>query len=237
MNLAKPFKITLLTLYPQLIEDFFNYGVVGRALKQNLWELNIINMRDFATNNYKSVDDKPYGGGAGQIIIADIVASAIEHSFKMGSSRNLIYPTPRGQVFNNTMAKDLAKLDGLTFICGHFEGIDERVIEHYSPKEISVGDYILTGGELASLNIIDSTLRFLKNVLQSQNSLLEESFEDNLLEYPQYSKPRVWKDMHVPEILLSGNHEKIKQWQLEQRISITKKNRLDLYNKYRQNKD
>ncbi|MCL2567781.1 MAG: tRNA (guanosine(37)-N1)-methyltransferase TrmD [Alphaproteobacteria bacterium] len=233
------FKITVLTLYPEFF-NILHLGVIGKALKKSLWSLEVINIRDFARDKYKKVDDKVFGGGRGLLLKADVLGEAIEFAFNTGSSKNLIYPSPRGTVFNQTTAKNLLQQGltdsaGLTFICGHFEGIDERIIEKYKPQEISIGDYILSGGELATAVLVDSILRLHDNVLNSRECAVEESFKGNLLEYPQYTQPATWAGMAVPEVLLSGNHQKIKQWRLEKSIEKTKVSRPDLFEKYIKN--
>lgn len=226
------FKITMLTLYPDSFPSHLEFGVVGRALRNSIWTLNVINIRDFAEGSYKKVDDKIFGGGKGLLIKADVLSKAIKFAFENGASKNLVYPSPRGAIFNQQMAKSFVKLDGLTFICGHFEGIDERIIEKYKPIEVSIGDYILSGGELSATVIVDSVLRLIPNVLNSFECTEEESFSNGLLEYPQYTQPAVWQNMAVPDILLSGNHKKIKKWREQKSLEKTKDNRPDLFEKY-----
>ena len=203
-----------------------------RALERNILELNIVNIRDFATDNYKTVDDTPYGGGAGQVIKPDVLGSAIDSVYnKENSSGSIIYLSPRGKIFNQTLAENLAKETKTTFICGHYEGIDERVIEYYNIQEISLGDFVLSGGEYALLPIIDSITRLLPNVLGSSASLEEESFSpklNGLLEYPHYTRPEIWKGLNVPDVLKTGHHKNIEKWRHEKSLEITKRNRPDL---------
>ncbi len=203
-----------------------------RALERNILELNIVNIRDFATDNYKTVDDTPYGGGAGQVIKPDVLGSAIDSVYnKENPSGSIIYLSPRGKIFNQTLAENLAKETETTFICGHYEGIDERVIEYYNIQEISLGDFVLSGGEYALLPIIDSITRLLPNVLGSSASLEEESFSpklNGLLEYPHYTRPEIWKGLNVPDVLKTGHHKNIEKWRHEKSLEITKRNRPDL---------
>ena len=203
-----------------------------RALERNILELNIVNIRDFATDNYKTVDDIPYGGGAGQVIKPDVLGSAIDSVYnKENPSGSIIYLSPRGKIFNQTLAENLAKETETTFICGHYEGIDERVIEYYNIQEISLGDFVLSGGEYALLPIIDSITRLLPNVLGSSASLEEESFSlklNGLLEYPHYTRPEIWKGLNVPDVLKTGHHKNIEKWRHEKSLEITKRNRPDL---------
>ena len=203
-----------------------------RALERNILELNIVNIRGFATDNYKTVDDTPYGGGAGQVIKPDVLGSAIDSVYnKENPSGSIIYLSPRGKIFNQTLAENLAKETETTFICGHYEGIDERVIEYYNIQEISLGDFVLSGGEYALLPIIDSITRLLPNVLGSSASLEEESFSpklNGLLEYPHYTRPEIWKGLNVPDVLKTGHHKNIEKWRHEKSLEITKRNRPDL---------
>lgn len=204
-------------------------------MERDILKLNIVNIRDFATDNYKTVDDAPYGGGAGQVMKADVLGRAIDSVYdKSNPKGSIIYLSPRGKVFNQEIAEQLANETETTFICGHYEGIDERVIEYYNITELSLGDFVLSGGEYALLPIIDAVSRLLPNVLGSSVSLEEESFSKNLsglLEYPHYTRPEVWNDLPVPEILKSGHHKNIENWRHEKSLEITRKNRPDLLKK------
>jgi tRNA (guanine37-N1)-methyltransferase len=226
------FNVTILTLYKEVFPGYLGFSNLKKALDCNLWKLNVIDIRDFALDKHKKVDDKVFGGGRGLLLKADVLSAAIEYAFSIGASKNLVYPSPRGVPYNQSRAYEMSAQDGITIICGHFEGIDERIIEKYQPKEISLGDYVLSGGELAAMVIVDSALRLLPNVINSQESFLEESFKDSLLEYPQYTHPRIWENMSVPEVLFSGNHKEIAKWRLLKSQEKTKEIRPDLWDVY-----
>ena len=198
-------------------------------MHEGKWSLDTVNIRDYALDKYGSVDDTPCGGGAGMIMRADVLGRAIKAEYKGG---RIIYMSPRGKPLTQSKVRELSKEDNLTIVCGRFEGIDERVLEAFSIEEISIGDYILTGGEQAALILLDSVIRVLPGVLGNQASLENESFENLLLEHPQYTRPIDWEGHKVPDILLSGHHQNIADWQLEQSIEITKARRPDLYQKY-----
>ena len=186
-------------------------------------------MRDFGEGKHKTVDDKPFGGGAGMIIKPDILGDAIaETLIKNHDQQKLVYLSPKGKPFKQVDAEKFSQSNGVSILCGHFEGIDQRVIDIYEVEEISMGDYVLTGGEVASFAFLDAIIRLLPGVLGNEISIKDESFSDNLLEYPQYTKPQEYKNIKVPDVLLSGNHEKIAEWRREKSIEITKKNRPDL---------
>ena len=227
-------KANILTLFPEVFSAL-NCSICKRAVEREILKLNLVNIRDFSTDNYKTVDDAPYGGGAGQVIKPDVLGSAIESVYNKDNPKgSIIYLSPRGKVFNQEMAETLSNESETTFICGHYEGIDERVIEYYNIQEVSLGDFVLSGGEYALLPIIDSVTRLLPNVLGSSASLEEESFSsllNGLLEYPHYTRPEVWKNMPVPEVLKSGHHKNISEWRYKKSIEITKKNRPDLLTK------
>lgn len=212
--------------------DCMNHSIIKRAIDNKILNLNTVNIRDFATDNYKTVDDAPYGGGAGQLLKPDILGYAIDSVYSRENKKgSIIYLSPRGKIFNQAIAERLSQEEETTFICGHYEGIDERVIEYYEIEEISLGDFVLSGGETALFPILDATTRLLPNVLGSAHSLSEESFSETLngmLEYPQYTRPDVWKNLSVPEILKSGHHKKISEWKMTKSLEITKKNRPDL---------
>ncbi len=224
----------ILTLFPEAFSAL-EHSICKRAMERDILKLNIVNIRDFATDNYKTVDDAPYGGGAGQVMKADVLGRAIDSVYdKSNPKGSIIYLSPRGKVFNQEIAEQLANEKETTFICGHYEGIDERVIEYYNITELSLGDFVLSGGEYALLPIIDAVSRLLPNVLGSSVSLEEESFSKNLsglLEYPHYTRPEVWNNLPVPEILKSGHHKNIENWRHEKSLEITRKNRPDLLKK------
>ena len=205
-------------------------------MKKKIWELNIYNLRDFGEGKHKTVDDKPFGGGAGMIIKPDILGNAIEETLiKNHDRQSLVYLSPKGRPFKQIDAKNFSQSSGVSILCGHFEGIDQRVLDIYEIEEISMGDYILSSGEVASFTFLDSILRLLPGVLGNQASIEVESFSDDLLEYPQYTKPQEYKNIKVPDVLLSGNHEEIEKWRKEKSIEITKKNRPDML-KYEKSK-
>ena len=222
-------KANILTLYPDIYPGYLGYSLLGKALEKNIWELNIYNLRDFGEGKHKAVDDKPFGGGAGMIIKPDILGDAIEETLiKNHDQQKLVYLSPKGKPFKQVDAEKFSQSNGVSILCGHFEGIDQRVIDIYEVEEISMGDYVLTGGEVASFAFLDAIIRLLPGVLGNEVSIKDESFSDNLLEYPQYTKPQEYKNIKVPDVLLSGNHKKIAEWRREKSIEITKKNRPDL---------
>ena len=223
-------KINILTLYPEMFPGTLGYSLAGKAISEGKVELNVVNIRDFATDNYKSVDDTPFGGGAGMVMKPEVLDAAITATYKTGP---LYYLSPRGVVFNQNTAKSWAtETDEMTFLCGRFEGIDERILEKWQIQEISIGDFVLSGGEPALITMLDAMIRLIPSVMGNAESGNEESFSDNLLEYPQYTKPQVWQGRSVPEVLLSGHHANIRQWRLEQSKTLTKTRRPDLWTKY-----
>jgi len=225
----------VLTLFPEMILNGLNTSILGRAIEAGYISLEIVNIRDFTTNKHKKVDDYPYGGGAGMLMQAQPVFDAYNAIVEKINSKippRVIYLTPQGSVFHQTMAGQFAAEENLIFLCGHYEGIDERVLEKIVTDYVSVGDYVLTGGELPAMVMIDAISRLVKGVLNNDESATTESFADNLLEYPQYSRPEEWLDKKVPEVLLSGHHANIEKWRLEQAIQRTKERRPELYEKY-----
>ena len=220
----------IFTLYPEFYPGFLNKGLYGKALSKNIWDLEIVNIRDFANDKHKSVDDTPYGGGSGMLIRPDVIAKSLDEKTK--DNEKIIYLSPKGRVFNQNVAKELSKINTINFICGHFEGIDQRVIDSRKIDEISIGDFVLSGGENAVYVVLDLILRLIPGIIGNQNSTIEESFENNLLEYPQYTKPQIWEKKSVPDVLLSGDHAKIKDWRLSQSEAITRDRRPDLWQKH-----
>ena len=217
-------KFDVLTLFPEMFEPL-KTSIVGKAIEKNLIDLNLINIRDFSKDKHKKVDDTPYGGGAGMIMKADVVYDA----YKSIEDKNakVIYMSPQGKRLNQKKVEELADLEHLIILCGHYEGIDQRVIDKIVDEEISIGDYVLTGGELPAMVLIDSVSRYCKGVI-TEESIREESFSNGMLEYPQYTRPEVFEGVRVPEILLSGHHENIDKWRKEQALDITAKKRPDL---------
>ena len=222
------------TLYPEFFPGPLSKGLYGKALSKKLWNLNIVNIRDAAEDKHKTVDDTPYGGGSGMLIKADVLAKSLDQNIIKGE--RVIYLSPKGKRFDQSYAQELSNEKSVSFICGHFEGVDERVLSTRNIEELSIGDYILSGGETAAFVVIDSILRLLPGVLGNENSRVDESFENGLLEYPQYTKPQIWEEKAVPEVLLSGDHSKIKDWRLSQSEAITRVRRPDLWQKYKKNK-
>ena len=227
------FHAQVFTLYPEVFPGPLSKGLYGKALSNKLWDLSVINIRDAATDKHKTVDDTPYGGGTGMLLKADVLANALDQKVKKGE--RVIYLSPKGKKFDQKLAQDLSKEKSISMICGHFEGVDERVLTTRNIEEISIGDYVLSGGETAALVVLDSILRLLPGVLGNDKSSLDETFENGLLEYPQYTKPQIWEEKSVPEVLLSGDHNKIKDWRLSQSEAITRDRRPDLWQKYKKN--
>jgi len=221
------------TLYPEVFPGPFSKGLYGKALSKKLWNLNIVNIRDAAEDKHKTVDDTPYGGGSGMLLKADVLAKSLDQN-KIEGER-IIYLSPKGKKFDQRYAQELSNEKSVSFICGHFEGVDERVLTTRNIEELSIGDYVLSGGETAVFVVIDSILRLLPGILGNENSKTDESFENGLLEYPQYTKPQIWEEKAVPEVLLSGDHSKIKDWRLSQSEAITRVRRPDLWQKYKKN--
>lgn len=225
----------IFTLFPDLFPGPLAASITGAALEKKLWSIEAINIRDYAFDERGTVDDTPYGGGAGMVLKADVVAEAIEKN----SVQKIIYLSPRGKVFNQKIARELAKEKEIAILCGRYEGVDQRVLDEFQIEEISIGDYVLSGGEIAAFPFIDAILRNVEGVLGADESLNEESFGakenlefENLLEYPHYTRPQEWRGRSVPEVLKNGHHKKINEWRKEQAIELTKKIRPDLYQKF-----
>ena len=226
MENNKIFKVSILTLFPEIFPGPLGVSLLGNALQNKLWELNLINIRDFAKDRHKSVDGTPYGGGAGMVMKPDVIEMALNSISDFPGQRVCL--TPRGKRLSQQKVKKLSLEDGLVLLCGRYEGIDQRVIDYYNFDEISIGDYVVTGGESAAIVLLESVLRLLPNVLGGNETLKEESFSDtSLIEYPQYTKPKEWNGINVPEVLISGDHGKIKNWRNKERVKITKIRKLD----------
>lgn len=222
-------KIDILTLFPEIFEKIFKWSIIGRAVDKNLFELKCTNIRDFSKDKHRKVDDYPFGGGPGMVMRPEPIYEAIE-SVKENDSV-VIYLSPKGKVYNQEMANRLSKEKHLILLCGHYEGIDNRIIDNYIDEEISIGDFVLTGGEIPAMLLVDSIVRLIPGVLGSEESFMEESHYDGLLEYPQYTRPREFRDFSVPSILLSGDHEKIDKWRRYESLKATYLNRKDLLKK------
>ena len=233
MKKAKtPWTAHILTLFPEMFPGPLGFSIIGKALEEKNWLLELIKLQNFSKKGPKYVDDKPYGGGSGMIIKSEIVHEALKQTIKkIKNNYSLVYLTPKGKKLDQKKIKRFVKRNNLILVCGKYEGIDQRVIDAWKMEEISMGDYVLSGGEIAAMSLIDSCVRLLPNVLGSVESLKNETFENNLLEYPQYTKPREWLGKKVPEVLLSGNHRKINEWKKKESIRITKIKRPDLLKK------
>ena len=225
------FQAKIFTLYPEYFPGPFEIGICKKAFEKKLWDLKLINIRDYADDKHKTVDDTPYGGGVGMLMRPDVVAKSLDAN--LDEKETVYYLTPKGKIFNQDIAKDIVKKNKVNLLCGHFEGVDQRVLDSRNVEEISIGDFILSGGEMASFVVLDTVLRLVPGVLGNLNSTKDESFENGLLEYPQYTKPQIWEKLSVPDILLSGDHNKIKSWRLSQSEAITRHRRPDLWQKYK----
>ena len=223
-------EVKIFTLYPDLYPGPLSTGIYKKAQDKKLWSLKIINIRDYATDKHSSVDDTPFGGGSGMLMRPDVIASALDANLK--KDETTIYLSPKGKKFDQEVAKKLSKTKKLNILCGHFEGVDQRLLENRNVEEYSVGDFILSGGETASYVLIDAIVRLVPGVLGNKISTKEETFENDLLEYPQFTKPKNWEGKSPPEVLLSGDHAKIKGWRLSQSEAITRRQRPDLWKKY-----
>jgi len=221
------------TLYPELFPGPLNFGLYKKALDKKIWSLEIINIREYAEDKHKTVDDTPFGGGSGMVMRADVIAKSLDKNI-LDKKEPIIYLTPKGKKFDQTYSKKISKKN-INIICGHFEGIDERILATRNIEEVSIGDFILSGGETATFVFLDAIIRLLPGVLGNTDSLKEETFENNLLEYPQYTKPQKWEKKEVPSVLLSGDHAKIKSWRLSKSQDITRRRRPDLWEKYKKN--
>jgi tRNA (guanine37-N1)-methyltransferase len=227
------FSATVLTLFPEMFPGPLGYSLAGKALRNGVWSLETLQIRDFSTDKHQTVDDTPYGGGAGMVMRPDVLDRAVTEARSRAPQAALVYFTPRGVPFTQALAHDLAQ-ESLILLCGRFEGVDERVLEVHKPLEISIGDFVLSGGEIAALTLLDACVRLLPGVMGGMDSLNEESFAmygdfSGLLEYPHYTKPPVWNGLSVPEVLLSGNHAAIRNWRIQEAGRLTKTRRSDLW--------
>ena len=222
------------TLYPELFPGPLGVGLYKKALEKKLWALEVINIRDYAVNKYKTVDDTSFGGGSGMLMRADVIANSLDKNIS-DKKEPIIYLSPKGKKFDQAYARKIMNKN-INIICGHFEGVDERLLETRNIEEVSIGDFVLSGGEVASFVVIDSIVRLIPGVLGNPGSLTEETFERNLLEYPQYTKPQKWEKKYIPDVLLTGDHAKIKDWRLSQSEDITRRRRPDLWKKYKTDK-
>ncbi|MDR1907444.1 MAG: tRNA (guanosine(37)-N1)-methyltransferase TrmD [Holosporales bacterium] len=236
-----PWTASVVTLFPEMFPGPLACSLAGKGLQKGIWELTTIQIRDFATDKHRTVDDTSYGPNAGMILKPDIVHCALSSAVeRFAGTPQILFMTPRGATLTQPMVRDLASSDGVIILCGHYEGIDERVVEHWKThnnlKEVSVGDYILSGGEIAALTVLDACIRMLPNIMHNNASIAQESFDLDLLEFPQYTKPYRWQEKVVPEILLSGDHKRIAEWQKEQAENVTRVRRPDLWQLYLERK-
>lgn len=229
---ASLFHATILSLFPEMFPGTLQYSLAGQALVKGLWSYETINIRDFGLSKHRNVDDEPYGGGNGLVMRPDVVGRALDSATKKNKA-DIYYMSPRGKLVTQGLVRQIAEKGSIIILCGRFEGIDERLIEEYNATEISLGDFVLSGGEIAAMAVLDACIRLIPGVLANQSTLVEESFSciDGLLEYPLYTRPAQWNGRLVPEVLLSGNHQKIKEWRAEQSRNITAERRPDLLKK------
>lgn len=220
-------KISIITLFPEMFGPVLDGSILGRAQKKGLVEFELINLREFGVGSHKTVDDKSFGGGVGMVIKADVLAKAVKSARHVKSVKTILM-SASGRTYNQKRARELSKLNHLIIVCGHYEGVDERFIEKYVDEEISIGDYVLTGGEIPAMVIVDSICRLVPGVLEKEEAILIESFEENLLEYPHFTRPQNFEGLQVPDVLLSGNHQEIERWRKEKALEKTKKTRPDL---------
>lgn len=223
----------IITLFPEFFKSPLNTSLIKKAQEKNLIKVNIYNLRDFTKEKHKQCDDKPYGGGAGMVMMIEPIYNALQNIKRREPDTKVIFLSPQGKLFNDEEAEKFSNFKSITLLCGHYEGVDYRVVEYLIDEEISIGDYILTGGEPAALVVIDSVSRYIPGVVQKIESIKTETFRKFLLKYPQYTRPPIFKGMKVPDVLLSGNHQKIKEWRYQKQIELTKIKRPDLYEKFK----
>ena len=231
-KLDSPWKAKVLTLFPEMFPGPLGLSLAGQGLEAGSWALEAVDIRDFAADKHRTVDDPPFGGGPGMVIRPDVVSEAIDAAAGADPSLALIYLTPRGRPLTQARVGELARGPGIILLCGRYEGLDERVLDAHGLDEISLGDFVLSGGEAAAIAVIDACVRLLPGVVGAPESLIDESFENGLLEYPQYTRPREWRGRTVPEVLVSGDHEKVKAWRRHQAEAITRERRPDLWARY-----
>ena len=233
-------KFNILTIFPEMFPGVLGQSLAGKALEKGLWGYEAINIRDFALDKHKTVDDTPYGGGAGMVMKPDVLSRSLDYAIEKQPKTKLIYPSPRGKLLTQAKVEEFVAAESLTILCGRYEGVDHRVLEKYGVEEVSIGDYILSGGEVAAIVIIDACIRILNGVIGNSQTHSQESFGAgefrNLLEYPHYTRPEIWENLTVPDVLKNGNHALIDKWKLEQAEKITKEIRPDLFDKYIKNK-
>lgn len=222
--------INVLTLFPEMFDPVINSSILGKAVEKGILEIRIINIRDFTEDKHNKADDTPFGGGAGMVLLAQPIFDTLKSN--NASGKRLLYLSPRGEIIHKSYLEQLALEEEIFLLCGHYEGIDQRVLDYWEMEEVSIGDYILTGGELAAMVLVDSLSRFIPRVIGSADSVIDESIYSGLLEYPQYTKPREYEGLKVPEVLFNGNHKHIELWKLEQSLRLTKERRPDLFKSY-----
>jgi tRNA (guanine37-N1)-methyltransferase len=234
-KLDTPWQAKVLTLFPEMFPGTLGLSLAGQGLKDGAWTLEAMDIRDFAYDKHRSVDGAPFGGGPGMVMRPDVVSDAIAAATRADPALALIYLTPRGRPLDQARVRQLAEGPGVTLLCGRFEGLDERVLDAHAMEEISIGDFVLSGGEAAAIAVIDACVRLLPGIIGAPDSLAQESFEHGLLEYPQYTRPREWDGRAVPEVLVSGHHEKVRDWRRQQAEAITRERRPDLWARYAEN--
>jgi|TARA_B110000967_G_scaffold209012_1_gene263292 tRNA (guanine37-N1)-methyltransferase len=240
IKMKKIFKAKVITLFPENFPGLLSAGVIGKALKNKLWKIQAIDIRQFGEGNHKKVDDTTSGGGPGMILKADVLGRALDKSLKSIKNKNkmpIVYLSPRGKPLTQKKVKALSKNEGIILLCGRYEGVDQRVLDKYKIEEISLGDFILAGGEIAAQATLEAIIRLIPGVLGDSDSLKNESFTSDLLEFPQYTRPRLWKNIEIPSVLSTGNHKNIDQWRKDMSQKLTKKNRPDLWEKYKKKQD